>query len=77
MSLLAILLAICLASILAAWGFRVLGMPGHRIIPGLLVGVMMGPVVLGRIAPDSWEQLFAGGADVRSELRSLDREYAA
>lgn len=77
MFLLAILLAICLASILAAWGFRVLGIPGHRIIPGLIVGVMMGPALLGRIAPDSWEQVFAGGVDVRSELRSMDREHSA
>lgn len=77
MLLLAVLLAICLTSIMAAWAARAIGMPGHRIIPGLLIGVLLGPVVLGRIAPDIWERVFAGGVEARAELRQLDRENTA
>ena len=77
MILLAALLGICLASIMAAWGARILRMPGWRIVPGVLIAILLGPAVLGRVAPDQWEHLFAGGASERTQLRQLDRAHAA
>jgi len=77
MLLLAALLGICLASIVATWGARSLGVPGGRIVPGVLVAILLGPAVLGRIAPEQWTHVFAGGVQERTQLRQLDRAHAA
>ena len=66
-----------LLAIAASWLLRGLGVPGHRVLGGLLVGLLLGPSVLGRIAPEPWEKVMIGGLETRQALTSLDRQHAA
>ena len=77
MMLFAALFALALLAVVTAWCFRSLGFPGHRIIAGLLIGVLVGPSVLGRILPAPWEAIWIGGAEARVALEKADREHAA
>ena len=44
---------------------------------GLVGGILLGPAVLGSVAPTYWEGIFQGGVSEREELTYLDREQQA
>ena len=72
LSLLVFILLVCGASMLAALVLRRAGLSSNGILAGLLVGVLAGPTVLGRLAPDRWEATVMGATDLRQE-RDLAR----
>ena len=67
-SLLAFLASVLVAASATAWLLRRAGLASNGIVAGLLVGVMLGPTVLGRIAPDWWENTVIGATEARSVL---------
>lgn len=71
------LLLTMVAAIGVARLLRGLGLPGARIMGGLLVGVILGPVVFGRIAPDDWIRIVMGGQMERARIHELERDHAA
>ena len=76
----ALTLTLLLISLIAIATAKILGslqLPGYRILSGLLIGILLGPSILGRIAPTQWESTFAGGIEARSALRDMDRSHAA
>ena len=77
MLLLAAILAVSGISIAAAAAATRLGWPRGRIVVGVLVGVLLGPSVLGRVAPSPWEHVFVGAVPERTALDNLDREHRA
>ena len=77
MALTLTLLLISLLAVGTAIFLRALRLPGYRILSGLLIGILLGPTILGRIAPNQWESTFAGGMEARSALREMDRSHAA
>lgn len=51
----------------------------YLLVAGILLGVLMGPAVLGRLAPSIYEDAFVGGADLARQLRedqALTQEQA-
>ena len=44
---------------------------------GLVGGILLGPAVLGSVAPSYWEGIFQGGVSEREELTQLDRQQQA
>ena len=77
MALTLTLLLISLLAVGMAIFLRTLRVPGYRILSGLLIGILLGPTILGRIAPRQWESTFAGGVETRDALREMDRSHAA
>ena len=71
------LLLTMVAAIGVARLLRGLGLPGARILGGLVVGVVLGPVVFGRIAPNDWIRIVMGGQMERARIHELERDHAA
>ena len=67
-SLLAFLAIMIIAASATAWLLRRAGLASDGIVAGLLVGVMLGPTVLGRLAPNWWENTVIGATEARSTL---------
>ena len=67
-SLLAFLATMIIAASATAWLLRRAGLASDGIVAGLLVGVMLGPTVLGRLAPNWWENTVIGATEARSTL---------
>jgi hypothetical protein len=61
-----------------AWTLRVAGAPGGRhgaaVLGGLVAGILLGPAVLGNVAPDLRERMFIGAVQSREELRQAERQ---
>ncbi len=76
---------LALAAVALALLARLGGCPGGRagaaIVGGVLAGILLGPGVAGRVAPDTWTRAFEGGIEQRRALdevrRAHDREIAA
>lgn len=51
-----------------------LGTP--RLVGALLIGLLLGPTVMGRVAPGAYRYLIAGGYEQYDQLRRFDRERA-
>jgi len=45
----------------------------YLIVAGILLGVLLGPAILGRVAPQTYQDVFVGGAAV---MRQIDDEQA-
>ena len=76
-SLLAFLALVIAAASATAWLFRRAGLASDGIVAGLLVGVMLGPTVLGRLAPAWWESTVIGATEARSALDHARSERQA
>lgn len=56
------------------------GLPGpnHRdlylIIAGIVVGLLLGPGVLGKLAPTAYDRLFVGAAAIEKEQREIEAQ---
>ena len=61
-----------LAAILKWTKIRAWSMAG-----GLVGGILLGPAVLGSVAPSYWGGVFQGGVSEREELTQLDRQQQA
>lgn len=72
---LGILLAAVVAT-LAGSGLRALRVPGGGILGGLATGVLLGPLVLGAIAPSARIELFVGPAALRADWIAAERAVA-
>lgn len=72
----ALFIVLALASI-AAWGFRHLNGPFPTLTAGVIVGIIAGPTIAGRVLPTMWESVFAGAVRERNEVRALSRDSAA
>src|SRR4051812_16613534 len=68
-------------SVLLTLGLRAVRLPGGRpaaaVLGGILAGLVLGPGVLGQLAPDWYEQTFVGGATERRALEELAAERRA
>lgn len=73
---LAILLTVTLAAGFAAV-LRRASVAGAWVLGGLLAGLVLGPAMLGRIAPVSWERVFAGGVEERGQFEAARSERDA
>ncbi|MFA9479461.1 hypothetical protein ACERK3_14325 [Phycisphaerales bacterium AB-hyl4] len=55
--------------------------PDHRdlylLVAGLLLGVLLGPAVLGQVAPGVYDRVFVGVGPATAELREAEAEHAA
>ncbi len=68
-----------LTSAATAYAFRRIGLRSEGIVAGLLVGVLLGPTVLGRLAPATWERTVVGqeAVEARERLQSVRSERQA
>ncbi|MDE0890178.1 MAG: hypothetical protein OSA40_12055 [Phycisphaerales bacterium] len=77
MPLLGSLIFVVAAAMATAFLLHRLGLPGARVVGGLVVGIALGPSVLGRIAPEPWAEIMMGGAELRAAVHHTEREHAA
>lgn len=70
-----------LALVALAWAvaaaLRALRVAGHAVVGGLVAGAVLGPTLLGRVAPNLFEDAFLGGRTEREAWRSIERERIA
>jgi len=71
------LILVAVAAMATALLFRRLGLPGARLVGGLVVGIALGPTVLGRLAPEPWAEIMMGGTQWRAAVHDTEREHAA
>ncbi|MCA9283870.1 MAG: hypothetical protein KDA22_01550 [Phycisphaerales bacterium] len=62
---------------MVAWFLRIFRVPGARLLAGIIVGVALGPTVLGRVAPAPWERMVIGGSAERMVLQARQTEWKA
>ena len=77
MPLLGSLIFVVAAAMATAFLLHRLGLPGARVVGGLVVGIALGPTVLGRIAPEPWAEIMMGGTELRAAVHHTEREHAA
>ena len=51
--------------------------PGWAVVGGAVAGILLGPSIFGRIAPEAFEEAFVGGGQQRRTLESLRRRQGA
>lgn len=51
--------------------------PGWAVVGGAVAGILLGPSIFGRIAPEVFEEAFVGGGQQRRTLESLRRRQGA
>jgi hypothetical protein len=51
--------------------------PGWAVVGGAVAGILLGPSILGRIAPEVFEEAVVGGFEQRQALESLRRRQGA
>ena len=62
------------AALFCSWVAGRLKLAQPRLVGGLLVGVLLGPTVFGRVAPEYYEHIFLGTADQRQALEAYVHE---
>lgn len=70
-------LSVSILAILAGRLTRRYGFPGANLLAALLVGVLLGPTVMGRVAPGFFDRLWIGDSASVEELHRLESEHAA
>ena len=73
------LIVVVLTSAATAHAFRRIGLRSEGIVAGLLIGVLLGPTVLGRLAPETWERTVVGpeAVEARERLEAARSERQA
>lgn len=51
--------------------------PGWSVVGGVIAGILLGPTIFGRVAPERYEALFIGGVEERAALVDLSRRHGA
>ena len=64
------LLLLFAAALLCSWAAGRLKLAQPRLVGGLLAGILLGPTVFGRLAPECHEYIFLGTADQRQTLET-------
>jgi len=75
-----VVLAIVLVVVVsAAWAvlLRWTRCPGWSVVAGVAAGLVLGPTILGRVAPDLYGGVFDGGLDQHRQLRQLISHHGA
>ena len=67
------LAGLALGAIVAAAALRAMRVPGAAIAGGAVAGLLLGPSLLGRIAPETFEHTFVGGVEQRETRDALHR----
>ncbi len=49
--------------------------PGSGLVGGIAAGILLGPTILGRSAPDAFERMFIGGEHERAAYEDLTRAH--
>lgn len=65
------------AAVLVAAALRRLGLAGAAVVGGVAAGVLLGPGVAGRLAPETWTRTFEGPPELLTELRGATSEREA
>jgi hypothetical protein len=77
MALVTMLVLVAAAAVGVAAGLRRLGLQSEGIVAGLLVGVLAGPAMLGRVAPTPWAHAVLGADDARAAVEQAVSERQA
>jgi hypothetical protein len=77
MTVLLATLAVAAIAVLLGELLRRGGLPGSAILGGVLAGVLLGPGVLGRAAPETFERFVAGATPQREALATHLRHFEA
>jgi len=74
-----VLAIVLLVVVSAAWAvlLRWTRCPGWSVVAGVAAGLMLGPTILGRVAPDLYGGVFDGGLDQHRQLRQLISHHGA
>ncbi len=51
--------------------------PGFSVVGGVAAGLLLGPTILGRVAPDLHDAVFAGGLQEQRDLRQIASRQGA
>lgn len=70
---------VLLVAVSAAWAvlLRWTRCPGWSVVGGVAAGLVLGPTILGRVAPDLYGTVFDGGLEERRELRATVSRHGA
>lgn len=60
-----------------ALALRSVRCPGWPVVGGIVAGILLGPSLFGRIAPNSYEQWFIGGVEQREQRDALRSRHVA
>jgi hypothetical protein len=71
------LLVVALAAVATSMALRRLRVPAAGMAGGIVAGLLFGPTVLGRLAPEWYEQNIVGGRAERLEWVRITREHGA
>ncbi len=69
--------ALLVVATAAAALFRWARCPGWPVVGGVLAGIILGPTIFGRVMPDQFEAMFAGGVEERQAMGELIRRQGA
>lgn len=65
--------AVAIAAVAFRWLLRRCGLRQASVASGLVVGILLGPLVLGRSAPATFHRFIAGGTAEQADLRAAER----
>jgi hypothetical protein len=74
-----VLAIVLLVAVSTAWAvlLRWTRCPGWSVVAGVAAGLMLGPTILGRVAPDLYSGVFDGGLEQARQLGQLSSQHGA